>query len=348
MLWPTGTSSPSWGPCRLTPHPGHKVPMASAHPRQTPRPAIDPSAGPRGRCSLQGPEPTWHHAAEGQRPLANEVPPDGVVVPDEEAHEGQLRHVHHEHQRLLPHGVEAWGPAQGVSPRARLRPGGPPGPRPVLASPPPCWQPGHGEQCLGAGGCPWGAWPRQRAGAWGVALAPFPARTGCSASVAAATWPWARGHGGPLAASPLSSTTRVCSLPQSTGSPMTSTSTNGSMICGQGRWHRARRALGLPRPCPGGPPTSPRSPSIESRGLGSCCPLMIRSTSCFLSCPGRGSSELGLKTPGGQEARLSGAGRAPPSAGHTAHPPPPLSGRGPAQEEEGGGDAAWGPGCRRL
>lgn len=137
MLWPTGTSSPSWGPCRLTPHPGHKVPMASAHPRQTPRPAMDPSAGQGGRCSLQGPEPTWHHAAEGQRPLANEVPPDGVVVPDEEAHEGQLRHVHHEHQRLLPHGVEAWGPAQGVSPRARLGPGGPPGPRPVLASPPP-------------------------------------------------------------------------------------------------------------------------------------------------------------------------------------------------------------------
>lgn len=36
---------------------------------------------------------------------------------------------------------------------------------------------------------------------------------------------------------------------------------------------------------------------------------MIRSTSCFLSCPGRGSSELGLKMPvGGQGKRMSRQG----------------------------------------
>lgn len=42
-------------------------------------------------------------------------------------------------------------------------------------------------------------------------------------------------------------------------------------------------------------PTSPRSPSIESLGLGSCCPLMTFNTSCFFIWPGMGSSTLGLK-----------------------------------------------------
>lgn len=65
---------------------------------------------------------------------------------------------------------------------------------------------------------------------------------------------------------------------------------------GTGRgWHHSQALP--PHPTCRGCPTSPRSPSIESRGLGSCCPLIILRASCFLSCPGRGSSELGLKTP---------------------------------------------------
>lgn len=37
--------------------------------------------------------------------------------------------------------------------------------------------------------------------------------------------------------------------------------------------------------------TSPLSPSIESGGLGSCCPLMIFRISCFLGLAGSGSAE---------------------------------------------------------
>lgn len=48
-------------------------------------------------------------------------------------------------------------------------------------------------------------------------------------------------------------------------------------------------------------PTSPLSPSIESLGLGSCCPLMIFNTSCFFIWPGTGSSRLGLKAPAGEK-----------------------------------------------
>lgn len=43
--------------------------------------------------------------------------------------------------------------------------------------------------------------------------------------------------------------------------------------------------------------TSPLSPNMESLGFGSCCPLMIFTTSCFLIWPGSGSSRLGLKAP---------------------------------------------------
>lgn len=142
--------------------------------------------------------------------------------------------------------------------------------------------------------------------------------------------------------SPLSSTTRVCSLRQSTGSPMTSTSTKGSMICAEGRVAAGpggHTASSAPTPSPGGLPTSPRSPSIESRGFGSCCPLMTRSTSCFLSCPGRGSSELGLKRPGGG-VRLSRAGQDP-----LLHrtPPPPLAGREPQpRRRKGRQHSVWG------
>lgn len=47
--------------------------------------------------------------------------------------------------------------------------------------------------------------------------------------------------------------------------------------------------------------TSPRSPSMESGGLGNCCPLMILRMSCFLGYAGRGSSLNGLNEPGGNE-----------------------------------------------
>lgn len=61
-------------------------------------------------CELS---PTWHHAVEGDGPLPDEVLADGVVVPHEEADQGELRHVDREHQSLLPHGVEPWEPGRG-------------------------------------------------------------------------------------------------------------------------------------------------------------------------------------------------------------------------------------------
>lgn len=87
---------------------------------------------------------------------------------------------------------------------------------------------------------------------------------------------------------------------------------------------RVQPRPGPSRP-PGPPPTSPRSPSTESRGLGSCCPLMTRNTSCFLSCPGRGSSEWGLKKPSGR----AGQPQLPPrpamgGTGGSPCPPTPL------------------------
>lgn len=103
---------------------------------------------------------------------------------------------------------------------------------------------------------------------------------------------------------PLSSTTLVCSLQQSTGRPIISTSTNGSMIC---EWKPQKSKIWISFYC--SEPwrrcifvryllTSPRSPSIESGGLGSCCPLMTFITSCFLGFAGSGSSLRGLKAPG--------------------------------------------------
>lgn len=50
--------------------------------------------------------------------------------------------------------------------------------------------------------------------------------------------------------------------------------------------------------------TSPRSPSMESLGLGSCWPLIIFTTSCFLICPGNGSSNTGLKGPANRKRLL--------------------------------------------
>jgi len=43
--------------------------------------------------------------------------------------------------------------------------------------------------------------------------------------------------------------------------------------------------------------TSPRSPSMESLGLGNCWPLMTLRTNCFFNRPGKGSSAIGLKEP---------------------------------------------------
>lgn len=51
---------------------------------------------------------TWQHAVEGNGTLADEVLSDGVVVPHQEADQGQLGHVEGEDQRLLPHGVKPW------------------------------------------------------------------------------------------------------------------------------------------------------------------------------------------------------------------------------------------------
>lgn len=51
---------------------------------------------------------TWHHAAEGDCPLPDEIPPNGVVVPHQEPDQGNLWHVHCEHQGLLPHGVKTF------------------------------------------------------------------------------------------------------------------------------------------------------------------------------------------------------------------------------------------------
>lgn len=51
---------------------------------------------------------TCHHAVEGDCALADEVLADGVVIPYEETHQGQLRHVDREHQSLLPHRVKPY------------------------------------------------------------------------------------------------------------------------------------------------------------------------------------------------------------------------------------------------
>lgn len=55
---------------------------------------------------------TWHHAVKGDGALADEVLPDGVMIPYKETHQGQLRHVNREHQSLLPHRVEPYVTAQ--------------------------------------------------------------------------------------------------------------------------------------------------------------------------------------------------------------------------------------------
>lgn len=62
--------------------------------------------------------------------------------------------------------------------------------------------------------------------------------------------------------SPLSSTTRVCSLLQSTGSPMTSTSTKGSMICAEDRVMPGQAG---PASAPPGALLPPRGPLASSR-----------------------------------------------------------------------------------
>lgn len=51
---------------------------------------------------------TWHHAIEGECPLTDKVLADGVMIPHEEAHQGQLRHVNRKHQSLFPHRVEPY------------------------------------------------------------------------------------------------------------------------------------------------------------------------------------------------------------------------------------------------
>lgn len=106
---------------------------------------------------------------------------------------------------------------------------------------------------------------------------------------------------------PLSSTTLVCCLELSTGKPIISTSTKGSIIWQQkNTWESIKRwkiffkgslwglDLVSSKYCC---LTSPLSPNMESLGLGSCCPLMIFSTSWVFLCPGRGSSSMGLKAP---------------------------------------------------
>lgn len=156
MLWPTGTSSSSQGlgrrhPCLSSPpcpQSAHLLgslcvprPIRAEASTEEEAPVQGTSGhGDAGRCEDTGfvrsgwsgwaqgwgsalptlpAPPTWHHAAEGQRPLANEVAPNGVVVPDEEAHQRDFGHVHHEHQGLLPHGVETCRPwSGGLSPPA--------------------------------------------------------------------------------------------------------------------------------------------------------------------------------------------------------------------------------------
>lgn len=51
-------------------------------------------------------EDTWHHAIKGDGPLANEVLTNGVMIPNQEAHQCDFWHVHSENQGLFPHGVE--------------------------------------------------------------------------------------------------------------------------------------------------------------------------------------------------------------------------------------------------
>lgn len=51
--------------------------------------------------------------------------------------------------------------------------------------------------------------------------------------------------------------------------------------------------------------TSPLSPSMESLGLGSCWPLMIFRINWVFLCPGSGSSNIGLKAPGGNFRSLA-------------------------------------------
>lgn len=54
--------------------------------------------------------------------------------------------------------------------------------------------------------------------------------------------------------------------------------------------------------------TSPRSPNMESGGLGSCCPLITFRMSCFLGLAGSGSPEKGLKVPRPRGERPSEGG----------------------------------------
>lgn len=83
-----------------------------------------PSPSPGGQ--QDGHPPTFPHAGQGQGELPHEVVAGGaVVVLHHEAHQGQLRHLQLEAQRLLPAWVEAYGTRTGgwaLPPR----PSGPP------------------------------------------------------------------------------------------------------------------------------------------------------------------------------------------------------------------------------
>lgn len=49
---------------------------------------------------------TWHHAGQSSRPLPNKFPPERIVIPHIEPHQGDLWHLNAKNEGLLPHGVE--------------------------------------------------------------------------------------------------------------------------------------------------------------------------------------------------------------------------------------------------
>lgn len=142
---------------------------------------------------------------------------------------------------------------------------------------------------------------------------------------------WALARGAPArpspvapGASPLSSTTRVCSLLQSTGSPMTSTSTKGSMIWAR----RAGLAPGLarrPSPAHPGPGPSYLAPVPQHRvpRLGELLPADDAKHQLLLELPGQRVLGVGVEDAwGARGCQAEGErGRPPPShrAGWAPH-----------------------------
>lgn len=51
---------------------------------------------------------TWHNAGQSNCPLTNEFPPERIVIPNIEPHQGDLWPVNAENQGLLPKWIKTW------------------------------------------------------------------------------------------------------------------------------------------------------------------------------------------------------------------------------------------------